>query len=229
MLVAYLDETFKKDDSHNLLALVLPADQIKTLESRLDAVVEKACKQHPQISDFVELHGYELSNGEKDWSGVPPRARIRIFKDAVEEICSIPDAALCRGTVDLTAHSPGDAHQWALTFALECTDRVADLADQSIIAICDDVGNKHVYQRMFSTFRKNGTPGYSPSYLESFTDGLHFTPSCYSRPIQAVDLLSYVYRRKFITPYGDHRPRKVIDDCWDLMRPLRNRGLSRKW
>lgn len=232
MLVAYFDETMLKDVEHALVALMLPADQIATLEHRLDEVVVKACKQHAALPDTAELHGYEMSGGKKDWAVLArcPRARVRIFKDAIRTICSIEDATLCIGCVDLAIHRPGDAHEWALTFVLECVQKVAYRKQQNIIAICDDVGNKRqIYQQMFAKWKKDKPPGLYPTQLAQFTDGLHFTPSCFSRPVQAVDLLAYTYRKKRIQPFSDPRASKANDACWEMVEPLLKKGFHRKW
>lgn len=136
---------------------------------------------------------------------------------------------MCRGSVNLADHGPLDAHEWALKIALECVNGVARNADQAVIGICDDVGNKEIYQAMYSYARKHGTGGRYPSRLPQFTDGLHFTPSEFSRPVQAADMLSSVYRRKNITPFRDPRAAKVIEEFWELMHPLRYAGFCRTW
>ncbi|MEJ6019859.1 DUF3800 domain-containing protein [Corynebacterium sp. H113] len=230
MLVAYLDETYLKGVEHALIALVLPASKISQLERDLNAVVEKACAQHSGIEESAELHGYELSSGEQSWESLKsPRTRARIYKEAVTVISSVEGAAFCRGSVDLASKKPDDPHKWALTIALECVDNYASRTGDAVIGICDDVGNKSIYQAMYADARKNGTGGHYPKNLDAFTDGLHFTPSCHSRPIQAVDMLAYVYRRTHIKKFGDERAAKVMNECWDIMQPLRDAGFYRTW
>lgn len=229
MLVAYLDETYLKNVEHALVALVLPVDKIPELESKLDAVVAKAVRQHDGLPESIELHGYELSGGENAWSELEPRARVRIYKEAIEAITSVDGTAFCRGSVNLTLHSPGDAHEWALKIALECVNSVAGRTEERVVGICDDVGNKSVYQNMYAHARRYGTGGLYQNNLDNFTDGLHFTPSCYSRPVQAVDLVSYVYRRTNMTKFRDERAQKVMADFWNAMEPMRLRGAARTW
>lgn len=229
MLVAYLDETYLKNKEHALIAFVVPANEIHCLETDLNALVAKARKQHDGLPENVELHGYELSGGENDWENIPPRARSRIYKEAIDLITQVDGAFMCRGSVDLATRSPGDAHEWALKIALECVNSASGKRSEKVIGICDDVGNKSVYQSMYAHARVHGTGGRFPQYLENFTDGLHFTPSCHSRLVQAVDLLSYVYRRKKINPFNDPRARNVIDDCWARMLPLIAEGNARTW
>lgn len=228
MLVAYLDETYARDKEHALVALVLPADRIGELEAKLDDVVGKARRQH-NCPDEIELHGYELSGGEGKWEGIAPRARVRIYQDAIDAIVSVEGAAVCHGSVDLRVKAPGDAHRWALTFALEQVNDYAAYNDERVIGICDDVGNKSTYQRMYARARKFGTPGRFGSTLPKFSDGLHFTPSCYSRLVQAVDLVAYVYRRSQFLPFSDARANKAMADMFATMQPLWQRGFHRKW
>lgn len=207
---------------------MLPADQISQLEEGLNSVVTKAKRQH-DLPDDIELHGYELSGGEGDWSVLAPRARVRIYQEAINVIASISGAVLCRGSVDLRYRSPRDAHMWALTFALECVNAYAHSQRQSVIGICDDVGNKLVYQQMYDYARRYGTQGRYKNTLRSFTDGLHFTPSSYSRPVQAVDLVAYVYRKNVIFPFKDPRASKTMNGMYDTLRPLWAAGSHRTW
>lgn len=231
MYLAYLDETYRKDREHAVLALVIPAGSVVTLEKLLDGVVCKAHQQHEGVPVGAELHGYELNAGSGDWASLKssPRARVRIFRAAIEAIVSIEGARLCRGSVDLRSRNPADAHEWALTFALERVNASAGSADAHVLGICDDVGNKSVYQNMYADARQNGTGGHYPNKLERFVDGLHFTPSCHSRPVQAVDMLSYVYRKKHIAPPVDPRSKEVYDELWEKVVPLADRGTHRKW
>lgn len=228
MLVAYLDETYARDKEHALVALVLPAEKIGELEAKLDAVVEKAQRQH-NCPDGIELHGYELSGGVGQWAGIPPRARVRIYQDAINAIVSVDGSAVCHGSVDLLQKAPGDAHRWALTIALEQVNYYAAANNERVIGICDDVGNKSTYQRMYAHARKHGTSGRFGSKLPKFSDGLHFTPSCYSRMVQAVDLVAYVYRRSQFVPFNDERANKAMADMFATMQPIWDRGFHRKW
>lgn len=228
MFVAYFDETYARDTQHAVVALVIPADRLSELERKLDSVARKAHRQHGCDED-IELHGYELSGGEGKWAGLPPRARIRIYQDAINAIASIQGAAICHGAVDLASKTPGDAHLWALTFALEQVDRFVLAENQNVLGICDDVGNKLTYQRMFAISRKHGTVGRNGSRLGTFTDGLHFTPSCYSRQVQAVDLVAYVFRRAVFLPFKDPRAKKTMEGMFATLRPLWDRGRHRKW
>lgn len=228
MLVAYFDETYKEGKEHALVALVLPADQISELEKGLNSVIAKAKRQH-DLPEDIELHGYELSGGEGDWSNLAPRARVRIYQEAIEVIASISGAAICHGSVDLQSRSPRDAHRWALTFALECVNGYAHGQGQNVIGICDDVGNKLVYQRMYDYARRYGTEGRYKNTLQSFTDGLHFTPSSYSRPVQAVDLVAYVYRKNVLFPFKDPRAKKAMTGMYDSLKTLWTAGCHRTW
>lgn len=207
---------------------MLPADQISVLESGLNKVVEKAKRQH-DLPDEIELHGYALSGGEDGWNDLSPRARVRIYHEAIRTIASIPGAAICHGSVDLKSKSPRDAHQWALTFALECVNGCAQRQGQNVIGICDDVGNKLVYQRMYDYARKRGTNGRYKNTLRAFTDGLHFTPSSYSRLVQAVDLVAYVYRKNKILSFPDPRANRAMANMFEELQPLWAEGGHRTW
>ena len=239
MYLAYFDETYsKKNDEnstgeHAIIALVIPADKMSDLESALDGVVAKARKQHPEIPLYAELHAYELNSGVGSWKALKgkPRPRVRIYQDAIAAIARIDGLFVCRGSVDLTKRFCEDPHRWALTFALEHVNYCVRGKKDNVIGICDDIPNKLIYQRYFQQFRTEGTQNrFSPDdKLESFVDALHFSPSKFSRPIQAVDLLAYVYRRVHLEPPKDKRSRTVYDNLWKEIEPLFRRGSSRTW
>ncbi len=205
---------------HAVVALVLPVQKLDVLESRLDEVMAKAVSYHQQLVPTAELHGYEIASGEESWEGVPIRARLRTYRRALREIVGVEGVAMCRGSVNLSNKNPADGHAWALTIALEQVNQLAQSLDEHVIGICDDVGNKAKYQQMYADARRNGTGGYYPSCLERFVDGLHFTPSCHSRLVQAVDLLTYVYRRQFMVPYQNPKAAKTNEQLWQLIHPV---------
>lgn len=97
------------------------------------------------------------------------------------------------------------------------------------MGICDDVQNKSVYQDMYAHARRHGTMGRFPSRLSAFTDGLHFTPSHHSRMVQAIDLISYVYRRNHIIKFTDPRAEKSFVGLWNDVEPLFRNGARRTW
>ncbi|WP_312978973.1 DUF3800 domain-containing protein [Corynebacterium sp.] len=230
MYVAYLDETFHKDREHSVLGLVAPMNTVATVEANLDRVVAKACRQHGNIPEDAELHGYELSAGEGAWAALTtPRARVRIYNDAIRAITAVEGLTVCRGTLDLSSRSPNDAHSWSLTFVLECINSTVSRRSDRVLGICDDVQNKSVYQDMYAHARRHGTRGNFPNKLAAFTDGLHFTPSHHSRMVQAIDLISYVYRRNHIVKYNDSRASKAFERLWNQVEPLFEPGGCRTW
>lgn len=124
---------------------------------------------------------------------------------------------------------PKDSHYWALTLALKQVDRYAHSLGEQVIAICDDVGNKDIYQTMYAIARRNGTDGLYKSKLSQFVGVLLFTPSHFSRLVQAADLLPYVYRRKHILAYEDQRAVKVNHRLWEMIQLLDTKGRSGFW
>lgn len=208
---------------------MLPADAIGKLEAKLDEIAAEAARKHDRLSDATELHGYEVASGEESWKGVPLRLHMWVYTNALQEIAAIEGAALCRGSINLAKRCPKDSHYWALTLALKQVDRYAHSLGEQVIAICDDVGNKDIYQTMYAIARRNGTDGLYKSKLSQFVGVLLFTPSHFSRLVQAADLLPYVYRRKHILAYEDQRAVKVNHRLWEMIQLLDTKGRSRFW
>lgn len=227
--LAYIDETYNKQRFW-VVALVIPAEQAKSIEAGLDQLVIEMANRFDQVSPSAELHGYELSGGSGDWEPLHamPKARFDLYQRAIELICESPGVYVIRGGVDLTKVGWGehnDPHDWALRFLVEKIDRTFT---PPVMAICDDVGQKDKYRKSFSAYKRNGTGGNRPCYLESFVDALHYVPSHYSRLVQAVDLVAYAYRRATFEKPRHPRPAAFFASQWErLERDLEHR--TRLW
>lgn len=233
MLLAYIDETYRPGKEFWVSALVCPADSIPAIAAALDDVVERSVAKFPEVKEDAELHGYELDAGSGHWEPLKKKARARVgvYRDAVETIASFDDFAWFRGGLiesKVDWHDSNDPHEWSLKFLLERINRYAKNNDQHVLCICDEVHNRDIYREKLQHYRKHGTGGYNPSRLPRIADTLHFAPSCHSRMVQAVDMVTYVLNRNR-HPAEHEKTREFYADLWDVLEDLRDRGASHHW
>jgi Protein of unknown function (DUF3800) len=193
VLLAYLDESFSKD-WYFMAALLCDGEGAQAIGAGLDAVVQKAVGAYG-VADDAELHGYELFQGEGWWSTVKPRARIGVYNQAFQVIADNSKA-------------------------LERTNDYCKSHGQHVLAIADEVGEQAVHRLQLARYRKQGTDGYRSRRLTQFVDTLHFAPSHASRLIQAIDLVTFLYRRMATHTEADPRASRANTALWARVTPL---------
>ncbi|MGW4119851.1 DUF3800 domain-containing protein [Nocardia sp. NPDC004711] len=232
MLLAYIDETYRRGSQFWVSALVLPGDWIAAVSDAMDAVVARASEKFDGIEKTAELHGYEIDAGTGHWEPLKgqARARVGVYTDAIETIAQFGDLAWFRGGINEKAwwSETQDPHEWALKFLLERINSEAYARGEYVLCICDDVHNRDKYRERLQHYREYGTGGYASSKLGRIVDTLHFAPSCHSRMVQAVDLVTYVLNRHQ-HPAENPRTAAFYQGLWDMLEPLRSRGVSRFW
>ncbi|WP_280265358.1 DUF3800 domain-containing protein [Nocardia wallacei] len=233
MLLAYIDETYKRGNEFWVSALVCPADSIPAITAALDEVVKRAAGKFPGVSEDAELHGYELDGGSGHWEPLKgmARARVGVFEDTIDTIAAFDELAWFRAGVierKVVWGSHNNPHEWSLKFLLERIDRYAGGCDQHVLCICDEVQNRDVYRQMLQHYRRYGTGGNKPSKLPQIADTLHFAPSCHSRMVQAVDMVTYVLNR-IRHPPEHPRAAAFYRGLWERLEDVSGRGSSHQW
>jgi hypothetical protein len=232
VLLAYIDETYRRGEEFWISALVCPGDSIHAISTGLDAVVADAVKKFG-VPEDAELHGYELADGSGHWAVMKQmmRARISVYEDTIDVIRSAPDLAWFRAALierRVNWGDDNDPHDWALKFLLELINSRAAARDEYALCICDDVQNRDVYRKKLQHYRTYGTGGTQSTKLGRIADTLHFAPSCHSRMVQAVDMATYVLNKRRFPP-ANEKSRAVYEKFWDALEPIRDRGGQRFW
>ncbi|WP_305785827.1 DUF3800 domain-containing protein [Symbioplanes lichenis] len=222
MLLAYLDESYSKD-WYFMAALLCDGAGAQALSKALDEIVEKAVAAHG-VAEDAELHGYELFQGEGWWRGVPPRARIGVYNRAFQAIADHGNALILRG-MDSAGQRQRYAvvkppHTVVLGHLLERIDDYCRSQNQHVLAIADEVGEQSVHRQDVAHYRKHRTGGYRSRRLTQVVDTLHFAPSDASRLIQAIDLVTFLYRRIETHTESDERAKRANQALWARIEPL---------
>lgn len=91
--------------------------------------------------------------------------------------------------------------------------------DSCVVVVADEVHNQERHRTNFRSYRRDGTPGYRRSTLPHVLDTLHFGPSEHSRLLQAIDLVTFVHRRREAVSERDERARLALARMWSRVEP----------
>ncbi|MCI4063690.1 DUF3800 domain-containing protein [Micromonospora sp. R77] len=220
MLLTYVDES-ATDRFYWVGALLVPAKVAMPLSEALDQVMDHAVKTYGVPAD-TELHGYDIFHARSVWKGVPPRARIAVYRAAMEAIGAEDVTIILRGVQRLAlaeryGPSARPAHEVVLSHLLERVDGYTASRDEYALVIADEVHNPAVHRADLSRYRVSGTGGYRSRRLTRIVDTLHFAPSHASRLVQAVDLVTFLFQRLHRSG-ADPRAVAANERLWSLVR-----------
>ena len=173
------------------------------------------------VDPASELHGYELFQGERWWKGVPPRARIAVYGKALDSIAEHSTALVLRGVhsagLPLRYAYPDPPHTVVLSHLLERVHEFVAQQKEQVLVIADEVGEQARHRADLDIYRRKGTPGYRGKKLTTIVDTLHFAPSHASRLLQAVDLVTFLYRRVYDHTEANERSARANAALWSKL------------
>jgi hypothetical protein len=216
--LAYIDESETRSGVFIFGAMLVTAHQAIQVSGALDQLMKNA-EVEVGISASTELHARELFGRSKAWKGVPKRYRLYLLERAVNAIAGAGAVACFRG-IDNTAlkeyqlkqHQPSSPtiEQEALKHLLQRIDSRAKQLDDHTVVIADDRADADSLRDALTSYRTKGTSGIYKTRMDNIIDTLTFVPSHYSRSIQAIDLLTYFYRRRIEVPTESIPEREAV-------------------
>jgi hypothetical protein len=151
------------------------------------------------------------------------RQQINVYERALKLIGSSGARLVFRGmnvAAQIERYSnPHPPHDVVLGHLLESIDQVAGAEGHRVVVVADEVHAEERHRTNFRNYRRVGTPGYQSSKLSNVIDTIHFGPSEHSRLLQAVDLATFVYRRRCTTPETNEKAQVTMAKMWDHVRP----------
>ncbi|WBB73175.1 DUF3800 domain-containing protein [Micromonospora sp. WMMD1128] len=221
MLLGYLDESYSAD-WYYMAALLCDGTGAQAITTALDDVIIKAVKSHG-VAEDAELHGYELFQGEGWWQDLAPRARLGVYNDAFQAIGQHARAIILRGVHSAGLRqrylTPEPPHSIVLLHLLERIDDYARSQGEHVLVIADEVGEQAKHRSDMAMYRRSGTWGYRAKRLTQIVDTLHFAPSSASRLVQAIDLVTFLYRRMECHTETTLRATRANDNLWARIEP----------
>lgn len=221
MLLAYLDESHAKGRNYYIAALVVTPEAVPVISKGLDQVIANAATAF-DVPGAAELHGHPLLQAKDQWAGMAKevRGRISVYGNALDVI-----AASCEGFFIRGINQPAfqqryagrgyDEHSAALTFVYEELDAYAAGRDELVLCIADECSHQDGARTDLRWYQEGSTWGYRSRKITRIIDTCHFVPSEASRMVQAVDLIAFLYRRRWDHHETDERGRAATAALYD--------------
>lgn len=221
VLLTYVDESYTSN-WFTMAALLVDGPAAAALTEELDRVATAAARAYGLSAD-LEVHGYEIFQGDGAWSGVPVRARVGVFDDVIEAVAA-QDVTVIARAMDVVGQrarctTPDPPHTVVLQHLLERVDECVATLGEYALVIADEVDGQAKHRADLSSYREVGTAGYRHRKLTRIVDTLHFAPSHASRLVQAADVITFLYRRVFTHQETDERSRKAKIAMWNRLQP----------
>lgn len=231
MLHAFIDESYVAGQVHLIGALVLDARQIDALTLALDEVIWKTNRAHPEVPLSIELHGQNLFQRTEEWSCLRENGKtslaFAVYRRALHHIQQVGGVWFVGGVrrIDRLEHRYGDRawppHQIALQYTLEMVNSYAAERGERVQVVADEVPDQAHHEARMRQFQGDGrTPGWRPSDLGQIDMPFSWEESRQHRPLQAVDLLTYLYKRKRFDVDAHGRTRHEVAKMRDIVRPM---------
>jgi len=233
MLFAYIDES-SNEHHYRTVALVLPADHVRSLATALDTIIARASAAYAGVNDDFELHGHDLFGATQAWGVLKssPRARIGIYRDALRVIVDSAEAVFIEG-LDRSSFraryaDERDEHVASLLHLMEKLDKYARSADQDIMIIADEHHSARIAQNELRRARHESVWGFR-GRPQRITDTVYFVRSDMSRLVQAVDLVAFLHQRVSDVIERNERAAKANAMLWSVLAPLMTTSHDRLW
>jgi len=219
MHIAYVDEGY--DAYHyRLAAMLVEPDQVNPLSQTLYELAGTLAAKHGIHAE--EFHAYEIHAGEGPWDGVPLRLRIWAFTKILEAVRAAgvkialvgldrPNPRRRGWPTDAHVHLMGQLFSQLDHFCGQCGDHVIIVADEHDATAAT---SRELVRNM------QLSRGASPTRHLRVIDTVHFVRSHESRPVQAADLLAYLFRRDAAGLDTDPRAKKVMERHLAIVSPL---------
>lgn len=237
VLYAYVDESERADTHYFLGAIVCTSEQSELLTTQLDDLIAKHAKTFPALRLNTEIHGSSMMRAaDEPWRSLPIRLRLRML-DEVLDVVEQTGARVYVEGVDIGRQlargypNPTPARELAFSHLFERINDCCTPGEPQIKVVADEHHTAEISRSNFSRYRSVGTYGYRSSYLPNIEAVIDFVPSHSSRPLQAADVVTYIYNRLTTITESDPRARRAKLAMWERIGPAVTppRGRARTW
>ena len=221
--LCFVDES-NHGDFFGFAAVVADEFATKSLTDSLNGIMRQVVVDWA-VPPTTEIHAYPLFHGTEEWSGVPARARIGIYKKVLTAVVSTENLRiLLRGVSASRLKDRQDRNRYPVRFppeqiafqhVLQRANEIARKEGTYALVIADNRSDRERHRERFALYQTVGTPGvYMHTKLANLLDTVHFAPSNRSRMLQAADVLAFTYRRCRTSKEPDDRAQRVMDEAW---------------
>lgn len=226
MHIAFADESFSKN-FYFMGGVLVTTTQLKSIEVGINRLISSIWAEHSvnPISN-LEIHGSDLFSGYKDWSFLRSEPRLRnwiafkVVEIAIENGAKFVIQGIDSSRLRDRYSEPLPPHVLTHKFLLERIDEALEKIDSYALVINDNRTNQtehNYYRDNFHSLIKNGPEGNFPRKINHLVDTLYFVDSKHSRGIQLADLVTFIYRRRFVGASLNKPTEDGIENCWQLI------------
>lgn len=221
VLHAFVDESYG-EDWFFMVAAIGDDQQVATLDNNMPWLVIEAAEYFQMPAVPNELHGYELLQGVGPWRDVPLPQRLELAARALEVARECGVRFIMRG-LDRQAQQRKyrevyEPYGVVLTHLAKEVNSFAHARSTPVHIICDEIHHDDRHRAMIERHRRQGTPGYSVSKLQSVIGSLEFVASSSSGMIQIADLVAYLRHRMATRPNPPRPERRSRDRLWRIIQ-----------
>lgn len=210
MLWAFIDESYRRDEGYIVGAIVVSRHQLDNITTSLDHIARTNHEIYPEIPHGIEFHGQQLFQRSEDWACLRlpngqdrPRLGYSIYRRAVGAVVNSTAPWFIAGVhrpgriPERYPRDPWSPHSIALHYVLERVNEYAETQNERVKVVADVVANQQLHEAHVELFSTGGRRlGRVPRRLDLIEPGFDWVDSRLHRPLQAIDLLTYIYLRR---------------------------------
>lgn len=230
--IACLDESYQSTSWYFVAACLGSQMQMRNLDHLLQEVSQQLIEH--DIDPWLEFHGYEIFQGEGEWSFLKKRQRQRILvytlvlKALANSGCTVwisgvETLGLRRKYGDWAYHP----HEVALHNLLDSIDTRHNPQNAQIQVIADNVSEKALREARMANFKANGTMGHGNQSLRRIKMPFTWLESANHSGLQAVDMALYIFQRHHSKADKDARAARAVSELMEILKPIIRR--ERLW
>ena len=211
MKIVYVDESAKDNEVYLFGGLVVDEQQCENVSKRLDGIAKKVAKDYAKIwfeagKDYrpfeaIEFHAVKLAQGKDYWHEVDRGYRIESVYKKVLQVLNEEQVKFFLNGINIPLlkkryTNPHPERDLALAHLL-C--EVQKQTEGHLLALADDHYTKKTSRLKIESIRHYSRSGYCrPGVtLQNYLDTVFFGDSLNSRLIQAADMVTYLYCRRW--------------------------------
>lgn len=225
VLLAYLDESYKRGDSYWLGLCVVPEQRVEDMCRAMRSAAASVPVTFGLSSD-VEMHAQHLYHGDGAFAPLkrPVKLRARVFRRGIDAVLGARARIFLVGVDwnEALAHQALATHRLAaLRYLLDHLESYCELHGQRVLLIADE--EETSASEVVAVTRDHQDRVRARAGCSRILDAPLFTPSHWSSGVQGADLVTFVNsRRRFGRSDGrpeDRRAQETLDAWWEAIEP----------
>lgn len=223
MKLVYIDESAKEKDIYLFGGLVVDEKQCDAISKRLDGLAKKVYNDYRvkwidpsygiRASHSIEFHAVMIAQGHDYWRAVDRSYRLEVVFAEILKILKSEGAHFFINGINIPLlnkqySNPFPARDLALAHLLASVQKHTK---GKLLALADDHYTKRTCRLKIESIRHYAKPGYCrpDEVLTNYLDTVFFGDSLNSRLIQAVDIVTYLYCRRWDKEKNSFSKREV--------------------